>query len=111
MSHRNRSTHSFDKLLSIFVDDALWETNLSETYVFIHLLSVFSVERTPAATHLEQQYAQGPKIYYLRVSLFRQKNLGCKVFGCPTESRRQFIRMKISFRKTKIAECDVTCSI
>lgn len=50
-------THSFDELLAVIADDSAREFDLAEADIFVHLLCVFSIERTPPAAHLEKQHA------------------------------------------------------
>jgi len=50
-------TYPFDELFAIFADYAFGEANLPEADIFVHLLGVLRIERTPTATHLKQQYA------------------------------------------------------
>lgn len=108
---RQESTCPFNELLSIFVDDASGESDLAETDVFVHLLGVLCVKRTPAATHLEQKDSERPPIYHLRVPVFVQEHFGGQVFGRSTERVRQFVRAQVRFRKPKVAEGDVACSV
>lgn len=56
------SAYPFDELLPVFVDNTSRETNLAETNVLVHLLSVFSIEWAPSAAHLEKQDTERPKI-------------------------------------------------
>ena len=63
-------THPLDKLLPIFVDNTSRESDLAEADILVHLLGVFCVKRTPAATHLEQKDTERPPIYHFRVSVF-----------------------------------------
>ena len=55
---KRNSAYPFHKLLPIFVDNASGESDLPKADVLVHLLCVFCVERTPAATHLEQKYTE-----------------------------------------------------
>ena len=51
-------TYSLDEQFPFLAYYVLGEPNLVETDVLIHLLRVFRIEGTPAATHFEQEHAQ-----------------------------------------------------
>ena len=69
-SATQKSTYPFHKLFSIFVDNTSGESDLAKADVLVHLLCVLCVERTPAATHLEQKDTERPPVHHLRVSVF-----------------------------------------
>jgi hypothetical protein len=52
-----KTTHPFDELLPVFINDAFREPNLPKTYVLVHLLRILGVEGAPATAHLEEKYA------------------------------------------------------
>jgi hypothetical protein len=65
----------------------LWEANLAVADQPVHLLRLLSVERTPSAAHLEEQYTQGPKVDVFAVSLlveqhFRREVSAVSAFAC-----------------------------
>lgn len=47
--------HLFDELLPVRIYDIVWKPNFPKTYILVHLLRIFHVERTPSATHLKEQ--------------------------------------------------------
>lgn len=103
--------HPFDELLAIIVDDAFREPNLAKANVLVHLLSVFSIERTPTAAHLEQKYTQAPEVYKFGVSMFVEKYFRCQIFSRTTKRICEFVRPQVRFRQAEVAQGNVACGI
>jgi len=50
---KKTTTHSFDKLFPILIDDTFGKPDLPKTNILVHLLRVLCIKWTPPATHLE----------------------------------------------------------
>lgn len=69
----------------IFSNNASRESNLSKTYIPIHRLRIFRIERAPSTTHFKQQHSQGPEIDEFGISGIVEEDFGSEVFGRAAE--------------------------
>lgn len=90
-----KCTHPLDELLPVLTDDAPRELDPSKTDVLVHLLHVLVIKRTPAATHLEQQHAQTPKVHRFRVPLVIEEDFRSEVLGRAAERVRQLVSLEV----------------